>query len=234
MYDPLPRERISDMMSYGGGSEVLALQLICFTVLTFSAVSTYSQTVVTFDDLSETGSGSFLPTSYQGLTWSNFWCNNAILFTNVLAHLYYGAPSNGLSGNFYGMVSPSNVAYNAAGGSAEIDSPGTNFNFLSVYLTGMWNSNLNIQVDGFNGAQEIYNTIVVASATNSTLFNFNYLDINRLYFDSYGGEPAFDGINETHFVMDNFTFDFIPEPSTFLLTAIAGVSLVTFLRRRRT
>jgi hypothetical protein len=71
------------------------------------------------------------------------------------------------------------VALNAFGTPAEIDSA-TNFNFLSVYLTGAWNSNLNIQVKGFNGAEEIYDTIVVASATNPTLFTFNYLDIDRL------------------------------------------------------
>ncbi len=87
------------------------------------------------------------------------------------------------------MVSPSNVAFNAGGDPAEIDSA-TNFNFFSAYLTGAWNSNLNIEVEGFNGAKEIYDTIVVASATNPTLFTFNYLDIDRLYFDSYGGQSA--------------------------------------------
>jgi hypothetical protein len=33
--------------------------------------------------------------------------------------------------------------------------------------------------------------------------------------------------------MDNFTFDFIPEPSAFLLAALGTVSLVAFLRRKR-
>jgi hypothetical protein len=33
--------------------------------------------------------------------------------------------------------------------------------------------------------------------------------------------------------MDNFMFEFIPEPSSLLLTALGAVSLVAFLRRRR-
>ncbi len=34
--------------------------------------------------------------------------------------------------------------------------------------------------------------------------------------------------------MDNFMFEFIPEPSTLLLAALGAVSLVAFLRRKRT
>jgi hypothetical protein len=132
------------------------------------------------------------------------------------------------------MVTPSNVAYNAFGNPAEIDSPGTNFSFLSAYLTGAWNSNLNIEVEGFNGAAEIYDTNVVASATNPTLFTFNYLNINRLYFNSYGGELAgFGGGAGENFVMDNMTFEFIPEPSSLLLTTLGAVTLFAVVRRRR-
>jgi hypothetical protein len=75
---------------------------------------------------------------------------------------------------------------------------------------------------------------VVASATNPTLFTFNYLDIDSLYFTSSGGQPAFfnSGGGEW-FAMDNFTFEFVPEPSTFLLAALGGVSLVAFFKRKR-
>ncbi len=132
------------------------------------------------------------------------------------------------------MVSPSNVAFNGGGTPAEIDWPGTNFDFLSAYLTGAWNSNLNVEVQGFRGTNLVYDETKVVSATNATLFTFNYLDIDRLYFDSYGGEPAFNpNNNETPFVMDNLTFEFIPEPSSLLLAALGGVSLVAFVRRKR-
>jgi hypothetical protein len=125
------------------------------------------------------------------------------------------------------------VALNAHGDPAEIDSPGTNFNFLSTYLTGAWNSNLNIQVQGFSGATMLFNTTVVASATSPTLFTFNYLNIDRLYFNSFGGQDAGfpSGMGE-QFVMDNLTVEFVPEPSTFLLTG-AGVLTLCALRKRK-
>ncbi len=193
-------------------------------LLVFAAFSARSQTVSTFDDIPSPPGGAFITNGYQGLSWSNFATLNAILQTNAL----------GASGAGYGMVSPSNVAFNADGYPAEIDSPGTNFNFLSTYLTGAWNSNLNIEVEGFSGTNLIYNQTVVASATNATLFTFNYLDINRLYFDSYGGQPAgFAAGAGEEFAMDNFTFEFIPEPSSLLLTVLGVVTLWAFVKRRR-
>jgi hypothetical protein len=184
--------------------------------------------VVTFDDIAilpvNPDPYESIPHGYQGLVWSNLYVRNALLFSNAV----------GVAGYSYGMVSPSNVVFNGLGNPAEIDSPNTNFNFLSVYLTGAWNSNLNIEVQGLEGTNLIYNTTVVASATNATLFTFNYMDIDRLYFNSYGGETAgFPGTGE-QFVMDNFTFEFIPEPSSLLLTSLGLLSLwaVAKLRRR--
>ncbi len=208
---------------------LLTLPLVCFTVLALSGGSGSSQILVTFDDFDLSHAHAYstnIPNGYQGLNWTNFGIVNGILQSSALGGY--------LSGYNYGMVTPSNVAYNAFGNPAEIDSPGTNFSFLSAYLTGAWNSNLNIEVEGFNGAAEIYDTNVVASATNPTLFTFNYLNINRLYFNSYGGELAgFGGGAGENFVMDNFDFEFIPEPSSLLLTALGGVSLVAFLKRKR-
>jgi hypothetical protein len=198
--------------------------LVAVLVCTFSSLSAHSQTVVTFDDLNKTASGSFLTAPYQGLVWSNFGCLNAILSASMW----------GPDGTYYGMVSPSNVAINGnfPGTYAEIDSPGTNFNFLSAYLTGAQRSNLDIQVDGFGGSTLLYNTTVVVSATSPTLFTFDYQDVNRLLFNSYGGQTAFFG-GEESFAMDNFTFELIPEPSSLLLAALGSVSLIAFLRRKR-
>jgi PEP-CTERM motif len=204
-------------------ARLLKLPLVCFTVLTFSAASAHSQTVVTFDDLPSSFGGAFISTGYQGLSWSNFAVCDAFLQVN----------DSGTNGYIYGMVSASNVAFNAGGSPAEIDAHGTNFDLLSTYLTGAWNSNLNIEVQGFRSGTLLYNTTVVVSATSPTLFTFNYLDIDRLYFNSFGGEPAFDGIDETQFVMDNLTFEFIPEPSSLLLAALGSLSLWAFLRPKR-
>jgi hypothetical protein len=138
----------------------------------------------------------------------------------------------GTNGLYYGMVSASNAAVNGIGNPAEIDSTGTNFNFLSAYFTGEYNSNLNIQVLGFNGASLLYSQMVVAAATTPTQFSFNYLNINRLYFSNFGGQPAFGTPSAPQFVMDNFAFEFVPEPSPLLLTAAAALLLWPILKRK--
>jgi hypothetical protein len=204
-------------------AKLLALPLACFILITFFALSTHSQTVVTFDDLPPSFGGTPIPTGYQGLSWSNFAVTDAILRYN----------NGNVDGYYYGMVSPSNVALNSYGDPAEIDARGTNFDLLSTYLTGAWNSNLNIEVEGFRSGTLLYDTTVVVSATSPTLFTFNYLDIDRLYFNSYGGQLAFGPSPEYNFVMDDFTFEFVPEPSSLLLTALSAASLCAFVRRRR-
>jgi hypothetical protein len=205
------------------------------SLLVFSAVSTCAQTTLTFDDVSETGSGSFF-SSYGGLSWSNFVCNNAVLETGLVAHLPGSqgtSLTNGLTGGFYGMVSASNAASNAEGDPAEIDSPGTNFNFYSVYLTGEINSNLSIRVEGFRDANLVYDETKVVAATYATLFTFDYLDINRLAFECSGGQPAFGPYPYENAILDNLEFESVPEPSSLPLTALAAVPLIAFLRRNR-
>jgi hypothetical protein len=137
------------------------------------------------------------------------------------------------------MVTPSNVAVNFhrnpdfLGNPAEINATGTNFNFFSAYLTGAWKNDHNIEVQGFSGGNLLYDQTVVASATNPTLFTFNYLNIDRLYFDSFGGQSAGFDATANGFVMDNFTFEFIPEPSSLLLTAAGALLLWPLLKRKR-
>ncbi len=188
-------------------SKSFLLPLSVLTLLVFAAGSTHSQTVITFDDIPlNNGTGEFLAGNYHGLVWNNFGVVNGILAPR-------NAPFHITNGVYYGVVSSSNVAVAASGGFSEIDSPGTNFNFLSAYFTPAWNNNLNIEVQGFSGINLIYDQTVIASATNSTLFTFNYSGINRLSFTGSGGQSAFDGIVDSGFAMDNFTFEFVPEPS---------------------
>jgi len=195
-----------------------------FILLALWTVSTLSQTVITFDDISTPNIFASIPNSYQGLSWStSFSTLNAFSFTDGSA----------LNGYYYGMVSSSNVAYNGSAFPVEIDSQGTNFNFLSAYLTGAWNSNLNIEVEGFRSGGMLYDTTVVASATSPTLFAFDYLNIDRLTFNSFGGQSAgFSTHGGANFVMDNLTVEFVPEPSSFLLTG-AGVLTLCVLRKRK-
>jgi len=205
---------------------LLPLTLTLLTMLVVSTLSARSQAVVTFDDLSETGTGSLIPNGYQGLSWSNV--------VGLNGFLYAGQVPFYTNGYYYGVVSGSNVVYNHSGSPAEIDSQGTNFNFLGAYFTGAWDSNLNIEAQGYRGANLVYDETKVVGGTSPTPLTFDYLDIDRLDLIASGGEPAFiNSISGTYFVMDNFMFEFIPEPSTFLLAALGAVSLGAFLRRKR-
>jgi hypothetical protein len=201
-----------------------SLAVVVLALLVSSVIPVLSQTVVGFDDLSETASGSFIANGYNGLNWDNFLAVNAPL----------SAAKFGTNGVYYGMVSAPNVALSGGGGNAaEIDSPGTNFDFLSTYLTAGIRTNLNIEVEGFSGTNLIYDQTVVASVTNPTLFTFNYLNINSVHFSSFGGEPELGTGVAENFAMDNFDFEFVPEPSALLLAAMGGISLVALLRRKR-
>jgi hypothetical protein len=199
----------------------LALPFACCVLLISRATQAHPQTLVSFDDLPSAARD--ISNGYQGLAWSNLWVLNAITVAGDV----------GTNGYYYGMVSPSNVAYNAGGNPAEIDSA-TNFDFFTAYLTGVWNSNLNIEVEGFNGATLLYSNTVVADATNATLFTFDYMNIDRLYFESYGGQAAgFPNGGGEIFAMDNLTLEFTPEPSSLLLTALGVASLFVFVKHRR-
>jgi hypothetical protein len=208
----------------------LLLLLSFLALLVFSAASTRSQTIITFDDIPlNTPAAVSLTNTYQGLVWSNCYIGNGILNPQI------GAPAPPLTNGFYyGVVSLSNMAVMAFGGASEVDSPGASFNFLGAYLTGGWRSNLNIEVQGFTGPTLLYNTTVVASATAPTLFPFDYQNINRLLFSSSGGVPAFPvGGGPTNFAMDNFTFEFVPEPSPLLLATGGALLLWPLLKRKR-
>jgi hypothetical protein len=207
---------------YAMNNRMLLLSCAVLIVARTSTITLLAQTVVTFD--SPPLNAGYIGSSYQGLSWSNFYCENGILSPDI-----YPSITNGF---YYGVVSPSNVVINGLGQPAEIDSA-TNFDFLSAYLTGGWHSNLNIEVEGFRSGGLLYDTTVVATATSPTLFTFDYLDVDRLYFNSYGGDVAFGYDGGAHFVMDNLTFEFIPEPSSFLLTSTGALLLWPLLKRKR-
>lgn len=204
------------------------LSVTCLAILALSSLPASAQTLITFDDILVPTNNTLISITngYQRFDWSNFFALSVSNQTRL-----YGITN----GDNYGMVSAPNVAFNGSGNPAEMDSPGTNFDFFSAYLTGAWNSNLNIEAQGFSGTNLLYDETVVASATNPTLFAFNYLNIDRLLFTSSGGEPAgFQGGSGEQFAMDNLSVEFVPEPSTFLLAALGCASLIAFLRRKRT
>jgi len=183
--------------------------------------------ILTFDDL---GSESAIPIpdGYGGFDWTDF----SHMDGTVLA------PGSGFDN---GRVSNYHVAYNADGNAAAVCDGA--FDFNSAYLTGAWRDGLNVQVTGFLGKDLLgnpilkYDTTVTVDTTAPKLFNFNYLNIDRLVFSSFGGTPA--GLADNHFAMDNFTFttgeQVIPEPASLVVWSLLAALSISFAywRRRR-
>jgi predicted peptidase len=149
--------------------------------------------LITFDDLPD-ATGSHIPNGYNGLNWQSFFHMDPVL--------RYGSDPNGYQA---GMVSPKSVAYDSGGSSASITNT-VPFNFISAYLTAAWNDNLQVEVMGYVGTSLIYSNTYTLSATAPTLINFNYLGVDKVYFNPFGGtkHPGYGGTGE-HFAMDNVT-----------------------------
>ncbi|MEH2245884.1 PEP-CTERM sorting domain-containing protein [Nostoc sp.] len=175
--------------------------------------------VLTFDDLPapKFDYGSAIPNGYGGLNWDNF--------------NYKTAQTSNPSGYIYGTVSSPNVGYNVYGNPATVSTVnigGGQFDFNSADLTAAWNNGLDILVEGFSGGITKYATTVTVDTTSPTLFNFDFLDIDSLKFTSFGGVNVGYGGSGTQIVLDNFTYERVPEPTTILsLLTVAsfGVAL---------
>ena len=194
------------------------------TLLVFCIRPASGVVLLTFDDLSDNGSGTSIPSNYHGLSWTNFGVVNAVLIQGKY-------PSNGFTD---GMLSTSNVALNAFGNPAEIDSPGTTFSLLSAYVTGAWHSNMDFRVQGFLGGAAVYDETNVVAFVGPTLVEFDHQAIDRAVFTSFGGDdatPGHLGFSEV-FAMDNLSIDIIPEPSTWALLATGLVVLLSVKRRQ--
>jgi hypothetical protein len=210
----------------------LLVLLMSLGMLVF--VGNVNATVLTFDDLPDIVPNlgdepiypisSFFHPTYGGLTWSSsfYYADPAEL------NAFYGILDSGYSN---GLVSSNHIAYNS-GASSVVVSDGL-FDFNGAYLTGAWNDDLNIRVQGYSGGTKIYDTTVVVDSTAHTWFDFNYMDIDYLAFTSFGGTYHGYGFTGQQFVMDNFTFNevSVPEPSTLFLLGF-GFAGVGLLRRR--
>jgi uncharacterized repeat protein (TIGR03803 family) len=162
-------------------------------------VLTVGAGVITFDDFPATTVGTALTNGYHALIWSNFYVIDAFNYPNP-------------SGYKVGMISSSNVAFNAFGAPAAISAV-TPFDFLSASLTASWNQNLVLQSLGYNGSTLLYSNIYTLNATSNTLINFNYDGITMISFASSGGYPwpSYGTNSKTQFALDNVVLG-IPSP----------------------
>lgn len=175
--------------------------------------------VVDFDSLAETANGIQIPNGYQGFNWNNFYELD-------------GLTASG-SGYLPGTVSQRNVAFNWFSNPASLNlASGGQFNFSGAYLTAAWNDGLEVEVQGFRNNSQVYDQIVFPSATSPTFFTFNYRNIDSLTFNSFGGIHH-NGYRlfGSQFVLDNFTYTLVPEPTSASLAFVAIIAVAVVGRR---
>lgn len=194
--------------------------LAVVSLLGLGMTQSANATLINFDDLFDSGGGTFIANGYQGLNWSNF----AVLNTSAFIP----------SGYVNGTISPNNVAFNAFGAPATISS-GSTFTLTSAYLTGAWNDGLNIEVIGFLGGNMLYDNTYVVSTLTPLFVLFNYVGIDSVEFIASGGINHGYGGGGTHFAMDNLIINgAVPDAgSTFVLLGLAVCSIGLLHRRTR-
>jgi hypothetical protein len=203
------------------------VKLIASLMVAGIAASAQAQTkLITFDDLTDNGSGTPIANGYAGLEWNYFGVVNGLTVNGV----------NGYTGSGYhnGVVSQDNVAYNVNGGLALFYVNTGAFNLNSAYLTAAWNDGLHVEVLGYVGDTVTYDNIYTVNTGGPTLINFNLPGVDEVDFESYGGLQnfGFNG-NGDQFAMDNLSITLVPEPTTLALTSLSGFVAMFVARRRK-
>jgi hypothetical protein len=145
------------------------------------------------------------------------------------------------------VVSPSSVAFNSACNAdteqiantcnvAQI-SAANPFKLISAYFAGAYSDGLQLSVTGYLGANVVDSeTLTVNYSNGATLFGFNWHDIDRVSFESWGGAQAACCGSGSDFTMDNLTISgptATPEPSLFAPLLALGLGMIVWRGRRR-
>ena len=186
-----------------------------FTALSFAASSASAQSI-SFDNLTDNGTGTAINNGYAGLNWDNFKVLNT---TNFMP-----------SGFVNSTLSAPNVAYNDQANPATISSS-TGFNLVDANFAGAWNDGLQIDAIAFSNTT-FYSTTFTVNSTGTTDIAFNWNNITSVTFSSYSGTDAGYGPSGEQFVMDNLTISTTPIPAAFWLVGSALAGLLGFVRRK--
>ena len=184
------------------------------TTITLALAGSASAGVVTFESANDV-SANGLTTDFGRLQCSTYGISN--------------------SGYCRGRASGDWVGYFAS--TASIAKTGAlPFTFNGAYLTAAWNDNMSIQVVGYRNNVVVYTQTKIISDDVATYFAFNYLNVDRVTFRSFGGVDAGTPGAGSWVAMDNVTFNeaiaAVPEPVSLALIGLGLAGLA--LSRRRT
>ncbi len=172
--------------------------LLLFTVSAQAAPAPvhFGRELIKFDDLG----GSVVPFGYGTLSWNGFYVLDAVNY------------DLNPSGYLAGMKSPNNVLYSS--GSASISSSRYAFILNSAYLTGAWNDNLQVTIQGYYFGKLVYSRTYTLSAVKPTLITFPGQLVTEVVFTSFGGthHGGYPGSGE-FLATDNVTATILPIPA---------------------
>lgn len=200
------------------------LSVVMLSLVTSSAAAT----VVTFDDLTPPvipNTGFDLPTFYNGLNWGQG-------TRGIVGCSSYFTQDTGYC---RGRASGDNVMY-SYGLNTVTKADSSAFDFNGAYLTAAWNDNLNVELKGYVGNTVAYNFLTTISDHVPTYFNVNFIGIDRLTINSFGGiNPGTPG-SGTHVAIDNFTYNApsqVPEPAPIALLGLGFLGFAAIRKRKQ-
>lgn len=180
------------------------MKLFFVLIYLAAAAGAFGETL-TFDDLSPGDGIINVPNGYGGLNWNNF-----LVFNPTLVD-----PGTGYQN---GMVSAPNDVFDGYATPASI-TDSQPFNLDSAYLTAAYYDGLNLEVQGYNGSDLLYNNTYTVNTEGPLLVDFNYVGVTEVVFTPY---LSLSEGTSSQFVMDNLTVD-VPEPGTVGLCLVGAV-----------
>lgn len=209
----------------------IACLSICLLAISYSLSAPAYAMTLNFEDLkSSCDAGGDLhiyrvQDGYGGLKWSNFYAMDSPEYNS-----YSGWQQSGYAN---GLVSGSVVLFNYAGDPATMLTSSAPMTLHSVYLTGAWDDQLSVRADAYLHGVLVGSKSVSVSAYHPTPVSYEFSNVDRVVWTaSYGHNAGFGGFG-TYLVMDDLSYDLVPEPSSTLalLCGIGGMGGIMLKRR---